>query len=36
MKSYKTTIVGALLAAVIAIQPYLKNCEIDIKQLVIA
>lgn len=36
MKSYKTTIVGALLAAVIAIQPYLTTGEIDVKQLVIA
>lgn len=36
MKNYKTTIVGALLAAVVAIQPLLSTGEIDYKQLVMA
>jgi len=36
MKSYKTTIIGLLLAICIALQPYFETNEINYKSLVIA
>jgi hypothetical protein len=36
MKSWRTTIVGALLAAIVAIQPILESGSIDYKKLGLA
>lgn len=36
MKNYRTTLIGAILAAIVAIQPYLETGEVEWKQLSLA
>jgi len=36
MKSYKTTIIGAILAAIIAVQPLIETGSFDLKKVALA